>query len=319
MGSLDQSTSYKAYARCIPDRLISGLLTVNIRNSWDNSDGLDDVNDVYYTKWDSDLPTAQKVSNPFGNNKPAEPATDRTGKMQSFGDFDCFLFWVSGGMTLHSTLVNGDTHSTSGYNTDSGTWYESITDPRCNSYIRSQLIGRSNNAYTPNANYFQSGHENMINLREAENANVDSSTEVTSLGADGVHKEHVLNTTTYSGSHSSNDNKWSLDTPTNNKFHSPVKQISITGSHRFNTIPNVHSTHPSGPGGSPNPTLYQLDYHDSSFYSIVVDIVLFGYHTSGAGAGSVANKIRTDYNINTFFQPFGETPNLDFSTTEWAS
>ena len=47
--------------------------------------------------------------------------------------------------------------------------------------------------------------------------------------------------------------------------------------------------------------------------------MLFGYHTSGAGAGSVANKIRTDYNINTFFQPFGETPNLDFSTTEWAS
>jgi hypothetical protein len=79
MGSLDQSTSYKAYARCIPDRLISGLLTVNIRNSWDNSDGLDDVNDVYYTKWDTPLPDEQKVSNPFGNNKPAAPATDRTG------------------------------------------------------------------------------------------------------------------------------------------------------------------------------------------------------------------------------------------------
>ena len=318
MGSLDQHTNYKAYARCIPDRLISGLLTVNIRNAYDNSDGLDDVNDVYYTKWDSDLPTAQKVSNPFGNNKPAAPATDRTGACQSFGDFDCFLFWVSGGMTLHSTLTYGTTRTNpAGYANTSGTWYESISDPRCNSYIRSQLIGRSNNAYTPNANYFQAGHENMINLRENENANVDSNTEVTSLGADGIHKEHVLNTTTYSSAHSAHDNKWSLESPTNNKFYSPVKQISITGSHRLNTTSNAYS----GSGGTDYGTLYQLSAHDSSFYSIVVDIVLFGYHTSGAGGGtgSIANKIRTDYNINVFFQPFGETPNLDFAVTEWAS
>jgi len=50
---------------------------------------------------------------------------------------------------------------------------------------------------------------------------------------------------------------------------------------------------------------------------IVLGIVFFGYDSTGSG--TVADKLRTDYNINTFFQPFGETPDLDFSTTEWSS
>ena len=319
MGAIEQHTSYKAYARCVPDRLISGLLTVNIRNAYDNTDNKMDTNASYYYKW-GDAPAASQNSYPYAATRPPVPATSREDLNQSFGDFDCFLFWVSGGMTLSSSLVYGNTHSTSGYNTDDGTtWYESITDPKCNSYIRSQLIGRSNNAYGHAATYFQKGIHNMKSLADAENDNLNNS-QTTYLG-DGYHEEYVMNSTTYSDSHDSNDNKWNLQTVANNTFYSPVRQISISGSHRFNTTTNVHATAPSGVGGSPNPTLYQLANHDSSFYSIVVDILLLGYHSSGAsgGTGKVADKIRTDYNINVFFQPFGETPNLDFSTTEWAA
>jgi hypothetical protein len=51
-----------------------------------------------------------------------------------------------------------------------------------------------------------------------------------------------------------------------------------------------------------------------------VEVLLYGYiDGGGAGTGAVADKIRTDYNINVFYQPFGETPELDFSITEWST
>lgn len=319
MGALPRLTNYKAYARVPIDRLISGLLTVNIRNSYDNSDGKDATNESYYTNWPADprvLPAGSMESNPYGDTRPPAPnassasdnlaSVDQTDSMQSFGDFDCFLFWVSGGMTLSSTLTYGTQHvDPSGYAED-GTWYEKITDPRCNSYIRSQLIGRSNNAYGHGAAYFQKGTLNMKTLADAETRDLDNIGDT--YLEHGYHSEYVMNTTTYSDGHAAHDNKWNLHTPANNIFYSPVESISITGSHRFAVATNTHSS---------NPTLYALTHHDSTFYSIVIDIVFFGYDSTGSG--TVADKIRTDYNINTFFQPFGETPTLDFSTTEWAT
>ena len=318
MGDFPRLANYKTYARVPPDRLISGFLTVNIRNSYDNSDAKDDTNEVYYTNWSSGmtLPTGSKESNPYGNTSPPEPndldasthlaATDRTDTYQSFGDFDCFLFWVSGGMTLSSSLVYGTQHDDpSGY-AQSGTWFESITDPRCSSYIRSQLIGRSNNAYGHGTNYLQMGTKTIKSLANSISDNLNNS--ASSYGEDGYHTEYVVNTSTYSDQHAAHNNKWSLDDVENNLFYSPVESIHITGSHRFAVTTNTK-------GGSPD--LYALTHHDSTFYSIVLGINFFGYDTTESA--SVADKIRTDYNINVFFQPFGETPNLDFSTTEWSS
>ena len=65
--------------------------------------------------------------------------------------------------------------------------------------------------------------------------------------------------------------------------------------------------------------------HDSAFWSLKVEVLLWGYQndnstgTDDAGATGTADKIRTDYNINVFYQPFGETPSLDFSTTAFTS
>ena len=53
MGDFPRLANYKTYARVPPDRLISGFLTVNIRNSYDNSDNKDDTNEVYYNNWSS--------------------------------------------------------------------------------------------------------------------------------------------------------------------------------------------------------------------------------------------------------------------------
>ena len=111
MAKIPQHCKFLAAARVPPDRLLSGLLTVNVRNAYDNSDSKDDTVQAYNDHW-GDLDTGHKHTYPFGDVQPItlgggleDPG--RPGRFQSFADYDCFLFWVAGGMTLSSTLVHG--------------------------------------------------------------------------------------------------------------------------------------------------------------------------------------------------------------------
>jgi len=323
MGNIPQYGKYIAYARVPPDRLLSGLLTVNIRNSYDNSDNKDDTNQAYYDHWDR-LSTGQKQSYPYGDTQPLTDVSDvvqdpgRGDKCQTFGDYDCFLFWVAGGMTLGS-LTYGSSNSWEGPGgVDNGTLYASITDPRCNSYVRSHLIARSNNAHghgrDASQNYLKS-----IGIKK-EKALVDdvvaTAADTSTYGDDGIHTEYIYNNTMYSSFHDPNDNKFSLENVGNNTFYTPVRDVSIYGSHRF---AKTDFTNPTGYKNEVG-TWYQVSYHDTTFWSLNVEVLLYGYiDGGGAGTGAVADKIRTDYNINVFYQPFGETPELDFSITEWST
>ena len=108
--------------------------------------------------------------------------------------------------------------------------------------------------------------------------------------------------------------------PRQQYFFTPVRDVIIRGSHRLDLTSNAHVA-----GGTDWGTLYGLSVHDSGFWTLKVEVLLYGYQNDSgtdidaAGADGLADKIRTDYNINVFYQPFGETPSLDFALTEWTS
>ena len=228
MGNIPQHTNYIAYARVPPDRLLSGLLTVNVRNAYDNTDGKDDTTAAYNDHWGS-LSNGQKQSYPYGNEQPITDDTSgskavrdpgRTDQAQSFGDYDCFLFWVAGGMTQHSTLTyTGEVLNPAGY-ASSGTWYSAIQDLRCNSYVRSHLIARANNAHGHNndgTTYYYKG-EGIKTEKALANDAVATSAATGTHGADGIHTEYIYNNTTYSASHAAHDNKFTLQSVGNNTW-----------------------------------------------------------------------------------------------------
>jgi len=334
MAKYAQHARFIASARVPPDRLLSGLLTVNVRNAYDNSDSKDDTNQAYHDHWDDLEDASQKASYPYGDEKPLTSGSSsksvanpgRTGTFQTFGDYDCFLFWVAGGMTLGS-------HSTTGGNayvgggTNYGTLYDTVTDPKCNSYVRSHLISRANNAYghdsDGNTNYYKG-----LGIKRIETLSDDvasSGAVATTYLADGTSTDYLYNNANYHD-HASHNDKWSLDTPSNNTFYTPVRDIQITGSHRFSTTTRTDPAGYTDTSGD----FVQFNHHDTTFWSLKVDILLWGYEEGGTssdalydvGGGSAAGSadtLRTDYNINVFYQPFGETPELDFALTEWSS
>ena len=178
--------SEKKYAKIKTRRLISGLLTVNVVHHSDNesttynsvgspTDGFDDANDEFFNHWDgsaSGEKLAMQEGNPFSSTR-TDPNPSRAREGHSFGDYDCLLYWVVGGMTLHPVmftssaqtqaelealgLVDDATLSTNwnddvtlAYHNnayvDSENWYRTITHP-CQHFFKTHLIGRMNNAY----------------------------------------------------------------------------------------------------------------------------------------------------------------------------
>ena len=337
MAKYAQHARFIASARVPPDRLLSGLLTVNVRNSYDNSDSKDDTNQAYHDHWDDIETAAAKSSYPYGDEQPLTSGSTsktvanpgRADTFQTFADYDCFLFWVAGGMTLGSHSVGTSNAYSGSGGTDYGTLYSSITDPKCNSYVRSHLISRANNAYghdsDGNTNYYKGlGIKRIETLSDGD---ASSGAVTTTYLADGTRTDYLYNNANYHD-HASHNDKWSLETPANNTFYTPVRDIQITGSHRFSTEDRTGSE--LNGYANTSGTWYQLNHHDTTFWSLKVEILLWGYEeggtssdglyeVDGGSAAGSADKLRTDYNINVFYQPFGETPELDFALTEWSS
>ena len=179
--------SEKKYAKIKTRRLISGLLTVNVVHHSDNestthnsvgtpTNGFDDANDEFFNHWDgsaSGEKLAMQEGNPFNSTR-SDPDPGRARKGHSFGDYDCLLYWVVGGMTLHPVMFTGSAQTqaelwalglvnhpsaisttwndsvTPGYDGDayvnSENWYTNIVHP-CQHFFKTHLIGRMNNAY----------------------------------------------------------------------------------------------------------------------------------------------------------------------------
>ena len=329
MAKIPQHAKYLAAARVPPDRLLSGLLTINVRNAYDNSDSKDDTVQAYNDHW-GDLDTGHKHSYPFGDVQPItltggleDPG--RPGRYQSFADYDCFLFWVAGGMTLGSHSTTGSNAYSGSGGTDYGTLRETITDPRCNSYVRAHLIARANNAYGHNADG-TTNYAHGIGVKRIQtlaNDDVSTGAVTTTYLADGTRTDYLYNNADYCEYHPSKDDKYELDVPANNTFFTPVRDIYIRGSHRFSTESRAGSE--LNGYANTSGTWYQFVHHDSTFWSLKVEVLLYGYQDDdgtdidAAAADGTADKLRTDYNINVFYQPFGETPELDFAVTEWAT
>jgi hypothetical protein len=178
--------SEKKYAKIKARRLVSGLLTVNVVHHSDNeattydsvgnpTNGFDDANEEFYNNWTGDTPAEKltmKEAPPFNLIQSANAGRARYS--HSFGDYDCLLYWVVGGMTLHEVIFTGSAQTQAQLNTlglvnhpsalsttwndsvtgsydgnayvDSENWYTGITHP-CQHFFKTHLIGRMNNAY----------------------------------------------------------------------------------------------------------------------------------------------------------------------------
>ena len=185
----------------MPDRrLISGLLYVNVVNH-NNNDSKDDFIQQLHdaeTASAGSVSNAIKYSNSFAQSG-TSPFSDAFKGFQnrgrdlmkhSFADYDCFLFFIAGGMTLSggavapsglttasggvalnnitpsvvsasgSDYVWDDTGATLTTADLNATWYVNRTNPYgdyCSQFIKYHLISRINNASGHGLNQFSNG------------------------------------------------------------------------------------------------------------------------------------------------------------------
>ena len=320
-----------SYCRIPERRLVSGLLTVNVVSSYDN-DAKDDFYDYFwssYSSQDSDKTDAQpwggvadSGSNPSNHTDP-----NRTGYKYSFGDYDCFLFWVAGGMTqqdLHwsstTPYTTSQINSAGGYSDNTNNvWYPVTASDRCQSFVKYHLISRINNGYghiaASASSVFQATCSQEKHSFRSDNATVDAGDSTTSLTGNvthaqlGHHKDFIVSEGMYSDK---NDGGEALNNPDQNTYFSPVDHIEIYGKHRL----NIASQSGNDLGGGVT-TVYSVaadgGYHTYTHWDLVVNVKMRGYDDGwSTGSPSQADKEWFKSRINIFFQPFGETGNLSW-------
>ena len=325
----------------IPDRrLISGFLTVNVI-SHDDNDAHDDAMMYFYRNWaaqDSSL----RASTPFR----ADPTWNavvptRANYKHTFGDYDCFLFWVAGGMTLHAptftTSMNqaalaadNFVHAASGSTTweddepaggddtyDSGeSWFDDVLHP-CQNFIKYHLIGRINNGYGHTDTDFM-----KINPIRTDTFEIDDGADA-SLASDnatatptnaftarkGMWSRYIISHGSSSGD-GDGVNLSSPDNIRNNTYFPMVENIEIYGKHDFN-IPSHHNASEANTVFSSGNTSVGNFNHQAGFWSLVIKISMRGYnHEFYEGAANSETQATKEFfksRTNVFFQPFGET------------
>jgi|TARA_R100001530_G_scaffold111187_1_gene78363 hypothetical protein len=325
------------YCRIPKRRLISGFLTVNVVNSNANANR-DDFNEWVYTNWTTPLSDEVQAASPFadddnalvdsvfGSHSNQDPG--RTGKKLSFGDYDCFLFWVVGGMSQHDPVTSGpaitDFTGYSGSDTTADAWYTSVVDP-CQSFLKYHLVSRINNGYGYGAkgwteddgyygqiaqarhsylggtgtgtSYIAPGNDNVATTRAKGDTMLHQE--------EGKYIEYLMSNGIYSAA---NHGDIDLDNDDENTFFPPVHFIDIYAIHYAKVANQTHTS---------NPTIYSMSagggYHDSSFWDLVVKVNLRGFDQSGSNGA--ADRVWFESNTNVFFQPFGETGNFNFGSS----
>jgi hypothetical protein len=327
-----------------PDRrLVSGFLTVNVVSHNDN-DNLDDASDEYFTGFGSG--EHFETTYPFNGNAPNDP--DRTGLKHSFGDYDCLLFWVAGGMTLHApTFSNersqaqleaaGFINNASGpaiWEDGSGTydnsedWFLNLSHP-CQHFLKSHLIGRINNGYGHIANtsstddYYKipaiTTHQFEYDDNSGNQVTTDNitgnSTNSTTGSRKGKHYRYVVSNGTFSNDPDGDfvDGVGDLSDATKNTYFPMVENVEVYGKHSF-TIPK----HSDGVGGTnfvySNGNTSAGNYaHQDGFWSMVIKIKMRGYNPSASSGQATHEFFKSRTNV--MFQPFGETASFDIANS----
>ena len=307
-----------------PDRrLISGFLTINAIHHNDNDTSFDDSHDEYYEHWDTDGTVSQaqgaiQNATPFNGVRPDDPA--RTGHKLTFGDFDCMLFWVAGGMTLQTPTNIGVTQTLTGYEYTDGNWYTGVLHP-CQHFMKHHLIGRINNGYGhTNTNYSK-----ITPIRQDTfeiDDDTDASKRETGVGAPvafasdrkGQWSRYVLSNGIFSED-SDADAPINLSTDTNNTFSPMIEGVEIYGKHNYNIPANTKGGSPTFYSVNPGGSYDGADYvHQDSFWSLVIKIKYRGYNSNHPDSGDTqADKEFFKSRTNIMFQPFGETASFSFA------
>lgn len=326
--------SIKKYIKIPARRLISGFLHINVVNHSDN-DNKKDAYEKYRTDYVAgSLDADQYSAEPFGGTSSGSFAdVSRSSKKLSFGDQDCLLYWVSGGMSLQNPIFTGSAKnslelSIGGYgDTTSGVWYEGITD-YCQNFIKYDLISRMNYGYGHGAlnssedfkgtiaitkNEFRSdetgvsGHDSTVTPPDYDTTGGESPN-----AHGGNFQKHIVSCGSYSNS---GDGPINFSTGSSNSFWPPVQDVEVYGTHRLSIRSQTNGSTP----------LYSIatsegGYHLTDFWNLVIDIKMRGYDdgwTSGSPSQADTEWYKSRTNI--FFQPFGETASFDISDSEHTS
>ena len=190
-------------------------------------------------------------------------------------------------------------------NPEGNTWYTaSPTHAPCRSFVRYQLISRHNNAYGHAANNEFTNYG--VPVYEYGNSTAGQASQnilVDQALVSGATRLIVNNSTC------SSENFGNLGNDVaNNTYFPPVSNIEIYGEHGL-SIDEEEDTFISGVDH------FAIQRHDTTFYNLIVDIDLFAYNNDDTS--TVTTFFRNKVNI--FYQPFGESTEVQFSTSEFTS
>jgi len=302
------TTGLNYYARMPSDRLVCGLMHVIVRNS----SGRDDAVEEYHRHWSGAAPAAGKASSPFEGTQPINTVDpDRESAGHEIGDYDCFLIYVISGCHLqiedYASAAKDDAYfaSNPGFpDTTRGVWYDAgdITHNKCQSFVRYRILSRGNNAYGHDDTFWHNSIENYTHT--SAHGLFSTSKTTVNLLSDTKFDEpsEVYASSDYDfGSNLGNDS--------NNTYMSPVSGIHVTAGHKFEKVTQIDND----PEGSSSITLERLVSHEYDFYNLVLQILLFSYNDGANDVAYFKNR------VNVFFQPFGETSNIEFSLTEYTT
>ena len=344
--------SIKKYIKVPPRKLISGFLHINVVSHEDN-DALEDAYTWYRDELaDGDEEADWHSTNPFLDQPASDfDASGRTGKKLSFGDYDCLLFWVAGGMTLQDpimgTLKNQYELSNATYpDTTANAWYTSIDD-YCQNFIKYDLISRINNGYghsdlmTAGAGTSDEKYKGTVPITKnefrADQAGISghdctvtppnyTATGGASPNAHGGNfQKHIMSCGSFVDSSSTDGttsypNGEDLNTANKNTYFPPVENVQIYGQHHIKKVsqtPSDTGTHGSTPVYSISPDVN--GYHSKDFWNLVIEINIRGFDDGWTTGNTQADKEFFKSRTNIFFQPFGETASFNISDTPHTS
>jgi len=334
-GYVSTPLSIKKYIKVPPRKLISGFLHINVINHEDN-DSYEDA----YTWYRNKLASGSGIdddwhgANPFLDQAASNfDDAGRTDKKLSFGDYDCLLFWVAGGMTLQEPIM-GDI--VAGLNlagesfpdTTADTWYRSIDD-YCQNFMKYDLISRINNGYGHGALMGDELYSGTVPITKnefrADQAGISGHNCAASAAAyaglshnthGGHFEKHIMSCGSYS---TSGDGDEDLTAGNKNTFFPPVQSVEVYGQHHLNIVSQNNG------GSDPEDYVYTIlpskgGYHSKDFWNLVIDIKMRGFDDGWtSGSPSQADMEWFKSRTNVFFQPFGETASFLISDTAHTS
>ena len=330
MGYTTTPIVVKKYIKLPPRKLISGFLTINCVSHPDN-DSYDDANQEYYDNWASGNTTADmKTTRPWNNAQSADP--NRNSMKHAFGDYDCLLFWVTGGMILPtpvftSKLSTAQLHSggfitgSSGGAWTDGTgsgsanydsnenWYDNLNHS-CQHFLKSHLISRINNGYGWAHDDYEKINGIITNRFEmTDNSGGSLDDDISGAPTDGIgkgkHVKYISSDGTFSNN-SDGDFKIDLSTVGNNTYFPMIENVEVYGKHQY-VIPVHQNT-------AGNNTVYSNDNttvgnyaHTSNYWDMVIAVHYRSYSVNQSSGDNDGTHEFFKSNTNISFRPFGET------------